>query len=182
MMRKLLLAATALLALTGAARGEEPKLFATTAGDWKIYSYQDRCGTSDTFKNGTVLSFGVDTSGTSWIRVMSEQWNIPLGVYQVEGGIDDDNSFAWNFEADKGGKGIVANFEMDQAAFNAFTKGNVLRLKIGSTVYGYSLTGTSALFPKLLECIKQVATASNPFSGQKPVAPVSTPSNPFRPV
>ena len=178
MMRKLLMAAAAVLAMTGAAKSEEAKLYATTAGDWKIYTYQDRCTTADTFKNGTVLSFGVDTSGTSWIRVMSAQWNIPHGSYQVEGRIDDASSFSWSFEADEGGKGIVSNFEMDRAAFDAFTKGSILRLKVGSETYGYSLTGTSALFPKLLECAGQIAKAQNPFSGQ--TAPVSNPSNPFR--
>jgi hypothetical protein len=170
--------------MTGAARGEEPKLYATTAGDWKIYSYNDQCATADSFKNGTILSFGVNTGGASWIRVMNEKWNIPPGQYPVNGRIDGVDAFTWDFGADEGGKGIVANFEMDQNAFNAFTRGNVLSLKIGRETYGYSLNGTSALFPKLLECIGQVAKAANPFAGQSPAeqpkAPVSTPDNPFR--
>jgi hypothetical protein len=184
-MRKVLLAACAVLAMTGVARGEEAKFFARTAGNWEIYTLRDQCTTADTFQNGTILSFGINTRGVSWIRVMHPEWKIPAGNYSVDGQVDNGVAFSWAFEADDGGQGIVANFKMDNAAFDTFTRGKVLRLKIGSTVYGYSLNGTSALFPKLFECVGQIAKVSNPFHGQssapaEPAAPVATPSNPFR--
>jgi hypothetical protein len=184
-MRKVLLAACAVLAMTGSAFGEEPKLYATTAGDWNIFSFKDRCSTSDFFKNGTILQFGIDESLTPWLRVNNPEWKIPAGEYQVAIAFDNGNAAPWAFQADEDGKGIVASYILDETSFGAFTRSSVLNLKIGAKVYSYSLKGTSAMFPKLLDCIANLAISANPFHGQSsapaaPSEPVSTPSNPFR--
>jgi hypothetical protein len=176
-MKKLLMAATAFLALTGAAKGEGLKDYATVGG-WNIYNSAVHCSASADYQNGTSLIFGVNTEGQTWLKVYSDAWKIPQGSYTVTARVDKVELNDLTFSATEDGHSIVNQFTMGESAYNLITRGNILTLNIGGTSYWYALKGTSAMLPKLLECIGQVATASNPFSAQP--APVSTPSNPFK--
>lgn len=177
MMRKLLMAATAVLALTGAARSEEFKDYAKV-GDWNIVSSDGHCAAAGNYQNGTSLIFGVEADGGTWLRVYNGAWKIPAGEYKVGGSIDKV-PFDLTFRADETGARLTNSFRMDSDAYNLLTKGARLTLNIGSTTYQYLLRDTSAMIPRLLECIGQVAKASNPFHGRQ-AAPVSAPSNPFK--
>lgn len=178
-MKKLLMAAAAVLALTGAAHGGELKDYATVGG-WGIFSSDEHCAAGGDYQNGTSLIFGVNTDGETWLKVYNAAWKIPAGSYTVAAKIDTVELSDLTFQATEDGHSIVNQFTMGESAYNLITKGNRLSLVIGGATYRYTLKDTSAMLPKLLACISQVARASNPFGG-KPAAPVSTPSNPFRP-
>jgi hypothetical protein len=180
-MKKILLAACAVLALTGMARSEEYKEYATVGG-WQINRLADRCVGFAGYKNGTALSFGMDVSGNTWLRVVNSKWKIPAGNYVVKVQIDNEELKDMNFSADEGGTDLVSGFVMDQAAYNYLTKGSALSLTFGKTTYNYTLKDSAGMIAKLLECTGQVTKAANPFASQPSpsAAPVSTPDNPFR--
>jgi hypothetical protein len=180
-MKKILLAACAVLALTGVARGDDLKAYATV-GNWGIFSSGEHCAAGGDYQNGTSLIFGVNTAGETWLKVYNGAWKIPAGSYTVGAWIDKVELKDLTFVASEDGHSIINQFTMGESAYNLITKGNLLSLSIGGTAYRYVLKDTQVMIPKLLACIGQVAKAANPFAGQSqtPPAPVSTPANPFK--
>lgn len=176
-MRKILLTACAVLTMTGVARGEEFKGYATV-GNWNIVSSDGHCAAAGDYQNGTSLIFGVNTEGQTWLKVYNGAWKIPAGSYTVGARIDTVELKDLTFNASEDGRSIVNQFTMGESAYNLITKGNLLSLAIGGTAYRYVLKDTSVMIPKLLECIGTVARSANPFAGQPAPAPVS--SNPFK--
>jgi hypothetical protein len=181
--KKILLAACAVLAMTGSALGGENKEYAKVGG-WGIYNSDEHCAAGADYQNGTSLIFGVNTEGQTWLKVFNEAWKIPAGSYTVGAWIDKVELNDLTFTASEDGHSIINQFNMGESSYNLITRGNRLSLVIGGTTYQYILKDTSVVLPKLLECIGTVARSANPFAGQspaeQPAAPVSTPSNPFR--
>lgn len=180
-MRKILLAACAVLGMTGAARGGELKDYAKVGG-WGIFSSDEHCAAGADYQNGTSLIFGVNTEGQTWLKVYNTAWKIPEGSYTVAARIDTVELKDLTFKATEDGHSIINQFTMGESAYNLITKGSRLSLGIGGTIYQYVLKDTSVMIPKLLACIGTVARSANPFSGQSApsAAPVSTPANPFK--
>ena len=179
-MKKMLLAACALLAMAGTARGDEISDYASV-GHWDIVKGDSHCTSLGGYENGTLLAFSVNLGGDTWISVAHPKWKIPAGEYKVPARVDSVELSDMTFVVEQDGSTrMTYNFQMTETSYNFLTKGNVLSLNIGNTVYQYKLKDTSKMIPKLLECIGSVAASANPFHGQKPVAPVSTPENPFK--
>jgi hypothetical protein len=180
-MRKVLLAVCAVMAMTGVAFGEEAKHY-STVGNWEVFSYKEHCTSIGMYENGTTLYFGANVNADTWLIVGNNDWKIPAGKYKVPAQIDTVVLSDLEFEVGDNGSIMIFDFEMKEAAYNLITKGKLLTLKLGSQTYRYALKNTSAMMPKLFECVGQIAKASNPFNGQSsaPAEPVSTPSNPFR--
>lgn len=178
MMKKILLAACAVLAMTGATKGEELKEYAKV-GAWGIYRSDEHCSSGSDYQNGTSLIFGVNTDGQTWLKVYNAAWKIPQGSYTVGAQIDTIELKKLTFAASEDGHSIINQFDMSEGAYNLLTRGNLLSLSIGGTSYRYFLKDTATMIPKLLACIGEVSRASNPF-GTPQAAPVSTPSNPFK--
>jgi hypothetical protein len=183
-MRKVLLAACAVLAMTGAAFGGDAKSYATV-GNWEVFSFEKHCTAYGIYQNGTTLYFGANADAETWLMVSHEAWKIPAGTYRVPAQIDSVELEDMAFVVGSTGNFMKFDFEMKEVAYNLITKGKLLTLKIGSQTYRYTLKDTSGMLPKLFECVGQIAKAANPFHGQSsapaaPSEPVSTPSNPFR--
>jgi hypothetical protein len=180
-MKKILLAACAVLAMMGAARSEEIKEVGKVGG-WALLRGPEHCAASSQFQNGTFLGFGVDVGGNTWMRITNPEWKIPAGSYSVRVQFDKVVPDSVPASASDTGHSLTVPFEMNETGYNLLTKGAVMAVTIGSAAYSYSLAGTAAMFPALLGCVRDIAKAANPFAGQSrpPAAPVSTPSNPFK--
>lgn len=176
-MRRFLLAAGALLALASPALAGDARVFGTV-GPWTIYQGKTFCTASSDHPNGTFLGFGIDADALAWVRVVNPSWKIPKGDYTVRLQFDSDwmvfQDGSMDLHAFTAGNSIDVYFRMEEGVFTTITKSAVLRVTAGSTDYRYSLRGTSAMMPRLLECIARAARESNPFAGQ----PAS--ANPFQ--
>jgi hypothetical protein len=177
MMRKLLLAATALLALTGAAYGEEPKHF-SVADVWTIESNEGFCTSYASYPhNGTHLFFAMSTDGKASITINNPQWSIPEGEYDIRAAVDDRAPTVFSASAD--GANLSWLIALSENNVSMLSKGSALHVWIGKTAYRYALNGTAAMLPELARCTTKLMANSNPFGTPK-TAPVSTPSNPFK--
>lgn len=177
-MRRIFLAACAVLTMTGAAHGDGLKEYAKVGG-WGLFSSDEHCAAGADYQNGTSLIFGVNTDGETWLKVYNAAWKIPQGSYTVGARIDTVELNDLAFTATEDGHSVVNQFSMGESSYNLITKGNLLSLSIGGTMYRYALKDTAAMIPRLLSCIGEVARATNPF-GTPQTAPVSTPTNPFK--
>lgn len=180
-MKKILLAACAVLALTGVARGDGPiKEYATT-GNWRIQSDSDSCYATTTYPSiHHSVTFAVTANGSSVVFINNQKWKIPKGEYEimsaVDGGIpakftglSEDSIVSWKFD-------------LSENNINTLSKGSILHVYIGGVDYKYSLEGSSSMLVALIRCTATLAVSANPFAGQPSpsAAPVSTPDNPFR--
>lgn len=174
-MRKILLAACAVLALTGAARGELFRDVAAIEG-WQVVAGSDHCAAAQDYENSTSLIFGVEMNGAFWVRIYNESWKIPEGQYPLKFSVDKSDAQSWQATGD--GKRITIPVIMNEDLYLLLTRGAVMNLTIGGVIHKYALTGTKAMLPALLGCVRDIAKAANPFADQP--APVSTSSNPFK--
>lgn len=177
-MKKLLLAACAVLAMTGVARGEDLKPY-TKVGAWEVLFDRRLCMASATYThNDTVLSFGVTAGGIASIAILNPKWNIPEGKYEIRSAID--GGVPANFTANANNQIVSWSFTLGENNISLLSKGTTLHVYIGDTEYGYGLAGSAAMLSTLVQCASKIAADANPFNGQQPAAPVSTPSNPFK--
>lgn len=172
-MRRSLIAACALLALAGPARGADVRDVGTV-GPWRVVAGPGHCAASSEHQNGTLLGFGVDVDGNTWMRITNLAWKIPSGSYRVRVQFDRAQPGDMDASASDTGKSITVQFTMDEAGYNLITRGAVLRVTLGSTDYRYALADTAAMMPRLLECVGRLVREANPFAGQ----PAS--ANPFQ--
>lgn len=186
-MRKFLLAACAVLAMTGAARGEDGNSVKVigNVGQWEVVNSPVHCAASAGYQNGTSLVFGVTKDARAFIRVYNKDWNIPTGKYQVAVQVDRSEQVMMTFSVSDVGNRISAFYDLNESAYNLIANGAILKLNIGGTAYHYSLKGSADMMMALVSCAGQVAKAANPFAGQaapaeQPADPVSTPANPFK--
>lgn len=183
-MRKFLLAACAVLTMTGVARGEESRKYAQV-GAWGIDAVKSKpgnfCMSSAYFPhNETTLAFGVGVGGGAVIQIVNQKWSIPEGDYPIRSAID--GSIPANFESTANGASITWKFGLNENNISLLSKGSVLNVYIGGATYQYGLGGTAAMFPELIKCAAKLSADTNPFSGQSApsAAPVQTPANPFK--
>lgn len=179
-MKKLLLAAAAVLAMTGAARGEMKAI--GQIGIWELragrHGDSTHCVSVAEYKNETALVFGVNIKGESWLRIVNAAWRIPAGEYRVGLQIDSAAPGIMTGIVAGDGRSIDIPFEMNEGAFNLITKGAQMRLVLGTASYAYNLTSTEQMLPALVRCAGQLEQAANPFAGQPAPAPAAT-TNPF---
>jgi hypothetical protein len=128
--------------------------------------------------NETTLAFGIGVNGSAAITITNQKWNIPEGRYEIKGAIDGDNLSSVIGNGDK--KTVSWLFVLGENSINALSKGKVFRVIVGNSEYQYGLAGSSMMLSALIQCATQVSSDANPFHGQPPAAPVSTPSNPFK--
>jgi hypothetical protein len=182
-MKKALLAACALLAMAGTARGE-----VVHHGDvqgWTISALSQETeklcvaekGYPGNYKLGFSLTQGGDIAS---INVMNEKWDIPKANYTVRSWVDDGKPS--EFGAVSLGSLLMVRYDLNETAFRVLTSGSRVFFEIGAERLQFDLQGTALMFPELIKCAMALGSASNPFGGQtqQPAAPVSTPSNPFR--
>jgi hypothetical protein len=177
MMKKLLMAATAVLALTGAAHGDEFKPF-STVDVWAIENNENICMSHASYPhNGTLLFFAMNTAGLASITINNQQWSIPEGEYEVRAAVDDRAPA--KFTANAEGTSLSWRIALSENNVSMLSKGSVLHVWIGKTSYQYILNGTAAMMAELIRCTAKLTTSANPF-GSPQTDPVSTTSNPFK--
>jgi hypothetical protein len=177
-MKKILLAACAVLAMTGAARGE----VLGTAGAWTVSKSETTCFTHVAYTNWQTLVFGLQADGQAGITVVNRAWNIPKGSYKVKFWVDRPAQAELDASAE--GNTVTVPYIISAEAVDLLSNGASMSLMLGNQVYKFDLTGSGKALGALINCAttQLVNTESNPFAGQSapPAAPVSTPSNPFR--
>ena len=169
MMRKLLMAAAAVLAMTGAARG------AQVAG-WDVSPGEDICSAERNFGGEYNLIFGMMPNGVSGISILNRKWSIPKGEYPIRVWVD--NAAQVDFTATAAGPLLTFQYKLNEASYNLFSRGVKLNIIIGEDHYWFGLSGSASMMDALLKCASGMRKAANPFSDQ--TAPVSNPSNPFK--
>jgi hypothetical protein len=184
MTMKKMLAACALIAMSGAALAEDPKPFGQV-DNWSLFKAGDvgACmatkynGPSDT---GDHLIISAHLDGKGRVVVVRESWQIPEGAYKITVQFDDGEKKEVDaFTTTK--NSIATEFDWNQNVFSLLSSGRKLTVWVGNQVLGFSLDASARMLPDLFRCIGEVQSASNsnPF-GSVPAAPVSAPSNPFR--
>lgn len=180
-MKKILLAACAVLAMTGVARGEDVQKVGTV-GNWEVFKGDAHCNVSADYQNGTSLIFFLTAEGDFSLRVWSEKWQIPSGSYSVGFQMDEAPTANLKFFANTSGNSIEAPIKLTEDVYSVIADGKFLKLKIGSEAYRYSLNGSAAALKAVIGCASELVKSGNPFSGtsQQPAEPKEDPSNPFR--
>lgn len=177
-MRKILLAACAVLGMTGAARGE----VLGTVGAWTVSKSETTCFTHVAYKNGQTLVFGLQADGQAGISVVNRAWSIPSGAYKVKFWVD--RTVQTELDASAEGNTVTIPYIISAEAVELLSKGAHLSLMLGNQVYSFDLTGSDSAMTALITCAttKLASSPSNPFAGQPApsAAPVSPPSNPFK--
>jgi hypothetical protein len=178
MMRKLLLAATAILALTGAAHGDEFKEYAKV-GAWSVEAGEGFCMASAHYDhNDNFLTFAIAGNGKASITITNPKWHIPEGEYEIRAAVDD--KIPANFTANAEKTIVSWGIALGENNIDILSKGSLLHVYIGDKEHTYGLNGSAAMLGSLIRCVDEIVFGSNPFSDPPKTAPVSTPSNPFK--
>jgi hypothetical protein len=179
-MKSLLLAAAAALSLGFSAPAGAELTPIGAVGPWKILADAGLCQAGATYKNGTQLSFFINTKAELWVSVSSDGWVIPAGDYVVETQVDRS-------QRAKHPAKVIDNWVLWQIAMadhnlNLLSYGRTLYLTVGSQEYQYDLTRSEAMLKALAKCAAERAAAANPFAGSTPPANpfAETASNPYR--
>lgn len=184
-MKKLLLAACAVLAMTGVARGEDGKLWGRS-GPWNFIQLPPKSNACLAVINPghDTLIIASDVNGKGRIVFGRDTWKLPDGKYTVTGRLDggdpvDLQAFTTTENS------LASDFEWTEAVLRNLSTSNTLTIVAGTQTLSFSLVGSAKMLPELFRCVGEIraAAAANPFAGQakpQPAAPVSTPSNPFK--
>lgn len=176
-MKKLLLAAAAVVALAGPALGSDLKPYAV-AGNWEIDAAEKFCLATTHYSDiGHSVGFGISVSGSAKIIISNTRWNIPAGDYEIRAAVDDKATA--DFTAQAAGQGIFWEFVLNESNINILSKGHTLSVYIGGATFNYSLANSAAMLDSLLRCTAE-KVAANPFIDEPKQAPVSSQSNPFK--
>jgi hypothetical protein len=174
MMRKLLLAAPALLALTGAAQGEDY----AKVGNWTVETEITYCSATGYYPaSDQHLTFAIGANGKASIVITNPKWNIPEGEYAIRAAVDDKVPANFTAKAEK--TTVLWDIALGENNIGILSRASVLHVYIGSTDHQYSLAGSAAMLGSLVRCAGELVAGDNPF-GSPQAAPVSTPSNPFK--
>lgn len=183
-MKKMLLAACALIAMSGVALAEDDPKFFSQVDDWSLFQVGDvgACmaakynDPSSSTSDHLIVSAHLDGKGR--VVVVRESWQLPEGAYKIT--VQFDGGEKKEIDAFTTTKNSLATeFDWDENVFSLLSSGRKLTVWVGNQVLGFSLDASSRMLPDLFKCIGEVRSASNPF-GSPPAAPVSSPSNPFK--
>lgn len=176
-MRKILLAAAAVLALTGAAQGVEIRDYAQV-GKWAIETAETYCSATTYFPAvDHHLTFAIGANGKASIVINNPKWNIPEGEYAIRAAVDD--KVPANFTANAEKTTVLWDIALGENNIGILSRASTLHVYIGNVDYQYSLAGSAAMLGSLVRCSVELVAGANPF-GTPQAAPVSTPSNPFK--
>ena len=129
------------------------------------------CAGGSTYNSGITVIFSINRSYAWGLSFWNPQWRLTKGQqYDIAFSIDGSPPIFAKANAIHSGQAVV-NLADSSELFLRFRRGNMLQVSSANQVFSFSLDGTSALLPALLDCVRQetnpVVTATNPFSAQQ---------------
>jgi hypothetical protein len=181
-MKKILLAACAVLALTGAARGEDGRLWGQS-GPWSLIQMPPAANACLAAINPgqDTLIISSDVDGRGRLVFGRNAWKLPEGKYKIFLHIDNEDRLELQaFTTTE--NSLAMDFKWTEGVYKSLASNSTMTITAGTQTLAFSLAGTAKMLPELFRCVGEVkaASTSNPFADQSPAAPASTPSNPFK--
>jgi hypothetical protein len=153
--------------------------------NWLVGAYSfdgtktfSHCAASTTYHSGIVVLFAINR-GYAWnMGFANPQWQLTKGQeYDIAFSVDGSPPIVAKAEAVSTNQ-VTVRLADSSELFSQFRRGHMLQVASAKQVFSFSLDGTSALLPTLLDCVRQQTTpvgASNPFAAQQATRAPSRP-------
>jgi hypothetical protein len=135
------------------------------------------CAANASYTSGILVLFSINRSYAWNMGFANPQWRLTKGQqYDIAFSVDGSPPIFAKAAAVRT-EMVLVNLADSTQLFSQFRRGRMLQVGAANQVFSFSLDGTSALLPSLLNCVRQETTPvgeTNPFAAQQATRTTTT--------